>query len=341
MQQGFGTGFHQNIRERILKDDQHSKRAGIPLTRSESYSEARVILGNLGLGTNTGGLLSAGDREYLAAVRCRSFAAWTLYGWVLRLRKLAEAKGRFPQASIHELIDVCLAEAQTASAATQRNYASALQSIFRNLVPGAVDTSVLAAHVAGLTALGADIPTNQARPVEAADWDNLERLLSYEELAFCAVSLLLGLRWEGTARIEDLVVQSLDGDVLRLQVKITTTKTEDRPNLRTILCRGRARAYLERFLRGRRSVGGVVFNVPYKSLYTKLKRAGLSSHAMKRAFAQAVDDMGVSDDQLQRLTGHRRYRNAEVYLGLERSAVRAERRAGTGDAQLEVQRTVM
>ncbi|KAJ9449149.1 hypothetical protein DIPPA_13609 [Diplonema papillatum] len=275
-------------------------------------------------------------REYLEAVQARAVAATTMVRWAQRLEKLVGVKKRFPGAGLHDWVGVYLAESAGVRPSTQRDYALCLRSVFQRWAPH-VRLGILEAHVAGLTALGADVPTRQAAPVEPKHWELLRRALSPEQMAFCCVQHLLGLRWEGVSRLEDLKVVQREADVLKLTVVQRESKTENRPTRRNVCLRGVFRQDVERFVAGRSSIDGPVFNVAYKPLLARLKQVGVTTHAFKRGYAHAIDDMGVDDARLQRLTGHRQFKNVETYLGLERAAERRERGAGVEDVVRRLQ----
>ncbi|KAJ9434722.1 hypothetical protein DIPPA_20671, partial [Diplonema papillatum] len=128
-----------------------------------------------------------------------------------------------------------------------------------------------------------------------------------------------------------------EADVLKLTVVQRESKTENRPTRRNVCLRGVFRQDVERFVAGRSSIDGPVFNVAYKPLLARLKQVGVTTHAFKRGYAHAIDDMGVDDARLQRLTGHRQFKNVETYLGLERAAERRERGAGVEDVVRRLQ----
>ena len=174
----------------------------------------------------------------------------------------------------------------------------------------------------------------------AEKWPELEEVLSTEELAFCAVQHLLGLRWEGTSRLQDLIVHEREGEVMQVSVVQRESKTDNRPCRRNLRLQGRFKRYVENFLAGRKEVKGPVFEVPYKKILAGLAEVGITTHAMRRGYVHAVDDMQVDDETLQRLTGHRRYKNVETYLGLERAAQRRERGVDAGEVQRRLQEKV-
>ncbi|KAJ9469382.1 hypothetical protein DIPPA_01756 [Diplonema papillatum] len=338
-ERGFGvretTGVNAAVSERLRLDGRHSGLAGIQ-ARERAYGRLMEALAELGLGAKGNGIVTRQQREYLEAVQARAVAATTMVRWAQRLEKLVGVKKRFPGAGLHDWVGVYLAESAGVRPSTQRDYALCLRSVFQRWAPH-VRLGILEAHVAGLTALGADVPTRQAAPVEPKHWELLRRALSPEQMAFCCVQHLLGLRWEGVSRLEDLKVVQREADVLKLTVVQRESKTENRPTRRNVCLRGVFRQDVERFVAGRSSIDGPVFNVAYKPLLARLKQVGVTTHAFKRGYAHAIDDMGVDDARLQPLTGHRQFKNVETYLGLERAAERRERGAGVEDVVRRLQ----
>ncbi|KAJ9447128.1 hypothetical protein DIPPA_26331 [Diplonema papillatum] len=329
------TGVNAAVSERLRLDGRHSGLAGIQ-ARERAYGRLMEALAELGLGAKGNSIVTRQQREYLEAVQARAVAATTMVRWAQRLEKLVGVKKRFPGAGLHDWVGVYLAESAGVRPSTQRDYALCLRSVFQRWAPH-VRLGVLEAHVAGLTALGADVPTRQAVPVEPKHWELLRRALSPEQMAFCCVQHLLGLRWEGVSRLEDLKVVQREADVLKLTLVQRESKTENRPTRRNVCLRGVFRQDVERFVAGRSSIDGPVFNVAYKPLLARLKQVGVTTHAFKRGYAHAIDDMGVDDARLQRLTGHRQFKNVETYLGLERAAERRERGAGVEDVVRRLQ----
>ncbi|KAJ9452330.1 hypothetical protein DIPPA_00977 [Diplonema papillatum] len=149
-------------------------------------------LAELGLGAKGNGIAHEATARVVQAC---AVAETTMVRWAQRLEKLPGVKKRFPGAGLHDWVGVYRAESAGVRPSTQRDYALCLRSVFQRWAPH-VRLGILEAHVAGLTALGADVPTRQAAPVEPKHWELLRRALSPEQMAFCCVQHLLGLRWE-------------------------------------------------------------------------------------------------------------------------------------------------